>query len=88
MTDENKGVSEFDDTAEDEPRKPRKHGYRGYPNNPEIGGSVHAGTGFAGVGSTDRSEGGSSGLFTEKTQESVEEIKEEEEEEETEAGKK
>jgi hypothetical protein len=82
MTDKDKSVSEFDDTAPDEPRKPRKHGYRGYPNNPEIGGDVHSGTGFAGVGSTDRSVGGSSDIFTEKTQESVEEIKEDEEDEE------
>jgi hypothetical protein len=80
MTDKDKSDPELDDTASDEPRKPRKHGYRGYPNNPEIGGDVHTGSGFAGVGSTDRSTGGSSGLFTEKTQESVEEMKEEEEE--------
>ncbi|HEY1250820.1 MAG TPA: hypothetical protein VGH97_06495 [Thermoanaerobaculia bacterium] len=62
-------------------RKRRKHGYRGYPNNPEIGGGVHTGSGFAGVGST---AGGptpsGSGIIGEKTQESVEEIAEEEEE--------
>ena len=80
MTDKDKSDVEPDDSATEEPRKPRRHGYRGYPNNPEIGGDVHAGTGFAGVGSTDRSVGGSGGIFTEKTQESVEELKEEEDE--------
>jgi hypothetical protein len=80
MDDRHKIEDELEDTATDEPRKPRKHGYRGYPNNPAIGGEVHTGTGFAGVGpggssSTSRE----SGLFTDKTQESVEEIKEEEE---------
>jgi hypothetical protein len=69
------------ETEEPEHHKPRKHGYRGYPNNPGIGGDVHAGTGFAGVGSTDRGAGGSS-IISEKTRESVEELGEEEEEEE------
>jgi hypothetical protein len=80
MTDKDKNVSEFDDTAPDEPQEPRRHGYRGYPNNPEIGGDIHTGTGFAGVG-PGGGEGTSreSSLFGDKTQESVEEIKEEEE---------
>ena len=37
---------------EREHRKSRKHGYRGYPNNPSVGGNVHIGTGFGGAGST------------------------------------
>lgn len=65
---------------EPEHHKSRKHGYRGYPNNPDAGGDVHAGTGFAGVGSTERGTRGSS-LIGEKTRESVEELGEEEEEE-------
>jgi len=64
--DRDKDASELEDTATEEPRKPRRHGYRGYPNNPEIGGDVHTGSGFAGVGSTDRSIGGSSKIFTER----------------------
>ena len=68
------------ESEEPEHHKPRKHGYRGYPNNPEIGGDVHAGTGFAGVGSTERGSGGA-GILSEKTRESVEELGEEEEDE-------
>lgn len=68
---------------EPEHRKSRKHGYRGYPNNPEVGGDVHAGTGFAGVGSTERGPRGSS-VIGEKTRESVEELGEEEKGEEEE----
>ena len=64
---------------EPEHHKSRKHGYRGYPNNPDAGGSVHSGTGFAGVGSTDRGAGGSN-IISEKTRESVEELGEEHEE--------
>ena len=69
------------EAEEEEPHKSRRHGYRGYPNNPDIGGDIHTGTGFAGVG-----PGGAtgtpreSGIFTEKTQESVEELGEEEDE--------
>jgi hypothetical protein len=65
---------------EPERHKSRKHGYRGYPNNPDVGGGVHSGTGFAGVGSTERGSGGSS-VISEKTRESVEELGEEEGEE-------
>ena len=54
--------------GEHQHRKRRKHGYRGYPNNPAIGGDVHTGSGFAGVGSA---AGGPSpsddGLIGEKT---------------------
>ncbi len=64
---------------EPEHHKSHKHGYRGYPNNPDAGGDVHAGTGFAGVGSTERGSAGSS-VIGEKTRESVEELGEEEEE--------
>ena len=63
-----------------EHHKHRKHGYRGYPNNPSLGGDIHTGTGFAGVGSTGGSSSGS-GLITEKTRESIEELGEEEEKE-------
>ena len=65
--------------GEPEHRKSRKHGYRGYPNDPGVGGNVHAGTGFGGVGSTERGGGGSS-VISEKTRESVEELGEEDEE--------
>ena len=60
--------------------KHRKHGYRGYPNNPELGGDIHAGTGFGGVGSTGRAGGSGPGIVGEKTRESVEELGEKEEE--------
>lgn len=68
---------------EPEHRKPRRHGYRGYPNNPDIGGAVHAGTGLGGVGSTERGSGAprESSIISEKTRESVEELGEEEESE-------
>ena len=56
----------------------RKHGYQGYPNNPALGGDIHMGTGFAGVGPTGAGSSGS-GIISEKTQESVEELKEEDE---------
>jgi hypothetical protein len=62
--------------------KRRRHGYRGYPNNPEIGGNIHAGTGFAGVGSTSGGVPEKAGIIGEKTQESVEEAVEAEEDEE------
>ena len=73
---------ELEDTApspsSDEPEhlKHRRHGYRGYPNNPSIGGDIHTGSGFAGVGST---APGSSGpdLLTDKTREAIEEIEDE-----------
>lgn len=64
--------------------KRRKHGYRGYPNNPEIGGAIHTGSGFAGVGPTGGAGGSGSGILTEKTRESIEELKEEEEEDQAE----
>jgi hypothetical protein len=63
-----------------EHHKRRKHGYRGYPNKPAVGGDIHAGTGFGGVGSTAGAGASGSGLITEKTRESVEELAEEEEE--------
>jgi hypothetical protein len=60
----------------------RKHGYRGYPNNPEMGGAVHSGTGFTGAGSLSGPGSGSSdsGILTEHTEKSLEELEEEEEE--------
>ena len=68
---------------EPEDHKHRRHGYRGYPNNPEIGGDIHTGTGFAGVGPGGAArESRESSIFTEKTRESVEELGEEEEAEE------
>ena len=68
------------DTHED--HKSRKHGYRGYPNNPKVGGGVHSGSGFAGVGSTaDGGTGvGGASILGEKTRESVDEMVEEEKE--------
>jgi hypothetical protein len=59
--------------------KRRKHGYRGYPNNPSIGGDVHMGTGFAGVGPTGGAGSSGSSILTDKTRESVDEGDEEEE---------
>lgn len=58
----------------------RRHGYRGYPNNPDLGGRIHLGTGFAGVGSIG-STGTSGSIFTPKTEQSVEELAEREENE-------
>ena len=49
----------------------RRHGYRGYPNNTDVGGAIHSGTGFGGAGT--------SGIFTEKTREDVEELGEDDE---------
>ncbi len=63
-----------------EHEKHRKHGYRGYPNNPSIGGDIHAGTGFGGVGSTTAPGSSGAGILTEKTRESVEELGEDDEE--------
>ena len=62
--------------TEPDPPKRRRHGYRGYPNKPDIGGDIHTGTGFAGVGSTGGGSQGSN-IFTDKTRESVEELGEE-----------
>jgi len=56
----------------------RKHGYRGYPNNPDIGGGIHTGSGFGGVGST-AEPGSGQGILTDKTREAIEEIDEEDE---------
>jgi hypothetical protein len=60
--------------------KRRRHGYRGYPNNPDVA-PVHHGTGFAGVGSTSGPAAGSGSVFTDTSTESVEELGNEEEEE-------
>src|SRR5262249_49271868 len=80
--DETKSESEPEDTATQEHRKPRRHGYRGYPNNPQIGGKVHSGSGFGGVGSTTPGGNlGESSVVGEKTRASVEELGEDEEEE-------
>ncbi len=69
------------ETPAEEPRKQRKHGYRGYPNNPDIGGDIHVGTGFAGVGPGGTTGAPGSGLITDKTREAVEELGEEEKDE-------
>jgi hypothetical protein len=66
------GPSDDEPTGEME-HKHRRHGYRGYPNNPNIGGDVHTGSGFGGVGSTSE-PGAGQGIVGEKTRESVEEI--------------
>jgi hypothetical protein len=76
---------ELEDTApsppsSDEPEhhKHRRHGYRGYPNNPSIGGEVHTGSGFAGVGSTAGDAAGvDRGIVSDKTREAIEEIEDE-----------
>jgi len=71
--------------TEDEDRREhrtyRKHGYRGYPNNPDVGG-VHFGTGFAGVDPPGGIGVGlpKSGVLTERTREDVEDTAEEEKE--------
>ncbi len=53
--------------AEQEPqRRHRKHGYRGYPNGASVGGDIHWGSGFAGIGSMSGPPG-SSGILTERT---------------------
>ena len=57
----------------------RRHGYRGYPNNTDVGGAIHSGTGFGGVGAEQGSGAGTSGIFTEKTREDVEELGEDDE---------
>ncbi len=62
-------------TEEPRPRKRRKHGYRGYPNNPSVGGDIHFGSGFAGVGSAGPTGGSGllkSGVITERTREDAE----------------
>lgn len=56
-------------------RKRRKHGYRGYPNNPSVGGDIHFGSGFAGVGAPGPTGGSGllkSGVITERTREDAE----------------
>src|SRR5262245_27595011 len=57
--------------------KHRKHGYRGYPNKPEIGGDIHVGTGFAGAGPVGSAGSSGRGIVPEKTRESVEDLEEE-----------
>ena len=47
-------------------RKHRRRGYRGYPNGPSVGGDIHWGSGFGGIG-TMNGPRGSSGILTERT---------------------
>ena len=77
-----KAKSEEEPAGVHEHDKHRKHGYRGYPNNPEIGGAIHTGSGFAGVGAPSTGDAGASGsgILTEKTRESIEELEETEDE--------
>jgi len=51
------------------PRRRRRHGYRGYPNR-NLGGEVHWGTGFSGVGPFGAGSNAlpRAGVLTEKTQ--------------------
>ena len=57
----------------------RKHGYRGYPNQPGTPGDVHTGSGFGGAGSVSRSGNPiDSSVISERTREDVEEGEEEE----------
>jgi hypothetical protein len=51
-------------SSEPTPRR-RKHGYRGYPNNPRRS-DIHWGSGFAGIGSMSELVG-SSGILSERT---------------------
>ena len=74
-----KATSNQEPAGEHAHAKRRKHGYRGYPNKPEIGGAIHSGSGFAGVGSTSGAGASGSGILTEKTREGIEELEEEEE---------
>ncbi len=56
-------------------RKRRKHGYRGYPNNPSVGGNIHIGSGFAGVGAPGATGTAGilkSGVITERTRQDAE----------------
>jgi hypothetical protein len=63
-----------DRPPEETPRKRRKHGYRGYPNNPAAGGDVHSGSGFGGAGSVSRSGNPMDNkVITERTREDVDE---------------
>jgi len=83
MESKDRNEKKASETAAPEHRKSRKHGYRGYPNNPSIGGDIHTGTGFAGVGPGGAAgESRGSGILTEKTRESIEELGEEGEEKE------
>jgi|GEM_PF-2143480 hypothetical protein len=68
--------SDDEPTGEMEQHKHRKHGYRGYPNNPNIGGDIHTGSGFAGIGSTAPGASGSD-ILTDKTREAIEELEDE-----------
>ena len=63
-----------DRPREETPQKRRKHGYRGYPNNPGAGGDVHSGSGFGGAGSVSRPVNPvDSKIISERTREYVEE---------------
>lgn len=59
--------------SEPEPRrKRRRHGYRGYPNNPSAGGDIHWGSGFSGIGPAGAAGSSilpKSGVLTERTRE-------------------
>jgi hypothetical protein len=67
-------------TPQSEPglrRKHRKHGYRGYPNNPSVGGDIHWGSGFSGIGPTGASGPSglpSSGIITERTRDDASKV--------------
>ena len=78
---EDKFLKPEPEPEEPEHHKSRRHGYRGYPNNPDIGGDIHSGSGFAGVGSTSRGAGTEPGIISDKTRESVDELGEEDKDE-------
>jgi hypothetical protein len=62
-------------------RRHRKHGYRGYPNNPSAGGDVHWGSGFSGIGPEGASGSpglSSSGIITEHTREDASKVDDDE----------
>ena len=56
--------------------KHRRHGYRGYPNNPEVGGDIHVGTGFAGIGPVGGTSSSRPSILGDKTRKSVEDLEE------------
>jgi hypothetical protein len=66
---ETSSIKDASSTSKGEPesrRRPRKHGYRGYPNGPSAGGEIHWGSGFAGIGAMSGPPGSSS-ILTERT---------------------
>ncbi len=67
MADPQTPRSESDRPPEETPRKRRRRGYRGYPNNSGAG-DVHTGSGFGGAGSLNRTGNpADAGVISERT---------------------